>query len=36
MPGLSGPALGGRLADLEQRWIDSDFRLDRETLLALP
>jgi len=34
MPGLSGPALGARLRMLEARWIDSDFTLSREQLLA--
>jgi len=29
-----GPALGAELERLERKWIDSDFRLDRETLLA--
>ncbi|NCQ23389.1 MAG: CCA tRNA nucleotidyltransferase [Rhodobacteraceae bacterium CG17_big_fil_post_rev_8_21_14_2_50_63_15] len=33
MPGLSGPALGRRLADLKRRWIASDFTLTREDLL---
>ena len=33
MPGLSGPALGQRLADLERRWIASGFSLTREDLL---
>ncbi len=31
---LSGPALGKRLKDLEQRWIASGFALDRDALLA--
>lgn len=35
MPGLQGPALGARLADLESRWIASDFTLSREKLLSL-
>lgn len=35
MPGLSGPALGARLALLEQSWLDSGLALDRETLLRL-
>jgi poly(A) polymerase len=34
MPGLSGPALGARLAELEARWIASGFRLGRAELLA--
>ena len=34
MPDLDGPALGRALADLEQRWIDSDFALTRDDLLA--
>lgn len=29
-----GPELGARLAELEQAWIASDFRLDRAALLA--
>jgi poly(A) polymerase/tRNA nucleotidyltransferase (CCA-adding enzyme) len=36
MPTYVGAALGARLAALERRWIDSDFQLDRETLLAIP
>ena len=36
MPTFSGPALGRRLAELEQHWIDSGFTLDRDALLALP
>jgi poly(A) polymerase len=35
MPALQGPALGARLADLESRWIASDFTLSREKLLSL-
>jgi len=34
MPGLQGPALGARLAELEARWIASGFALSREQLLA--
>jgi poly(A) polymerase len=34
MPGLSGPALGRRLAELEARWIASGFRLGRDDLLG--
>lgn len=34
MPGLSGPALGARLAELEDRWIASGFTLDRAALLG--
>lgn len=34
LPGLSGPALGDRLRELEQRWIDSGFALDRAGLLS--
>ncbi|MGP3696626.1 CCA tRNA nucleotidyltransferase [Rhodobacter sp. NSM] len=34
MPALCGPALGARLRELEERWIASGFRLDREALLA--
>lgn len=33
MPALTGPALGARLRALEERWIASDFRLDRAALL---
>ncbi|MFV0492535.1 MAG: CCA tRNA nucleotidyltransferase [Pseudorhodobacter sp.] len=33
MPGLSGPALGAALRDLEARWIAADFRPTREELL---
>lgn len=33
MPELSGPALGQRLAELEHRWIASDFTLTRDALL---
>ncbi len=33
---MPGPALGRRLAEIEQRWIESDFSLDREALLAQP
>ena len=29
----SGPALGAKLAELESRWIASDFTLDRDALL---
>ncbi|WP_132542125.1 CCA tRNA nucleotidyltransferase [Rhodovulum euryhalinum] len=34
MPGLSGPALGERLKQLEERWIASGFTLTREQLLG--
>jgi len=34
MPDLQGPALGRKLAELEQLWIGSGFELDREALLA--
>jgi poly(A) polymerase len=34
MPGLSGPALGAKLAELEGRWLASDLRLSRDDLLA--
>ncbi|MEP1612925.1 MAG: CCA tRNA nucleotidyltransferase [Roseobacter sp.] len=34
MPIYQGKALGVKLATLEQRWIDSDFRLTRKDLLA--
>lgn len=33
MPGYQGPALGARLALLEERWIASGFALTREALL---
>ncbi|RBI77607.1 CCA tRNA nucleotidyltransferase [Roseovarius sp. TE539] len=33
MPDYSGPELGARLAELERRWIESDFSLTREALL---
>jgi len=33
MPEYSGPALGRRLSELEQRWIESGFSLGREDLL---
>jgi len=36
MPGLSGPALGKRLKQIEQAWINSGFALSREDLLKLP
>ena len=35
MPDLQGPDLGRKLAELEQRWIDSGFALDRAALLEL-
>ncbi|WP_116084790.1 CCA tRNA nucleotidyltransferase [Tropicimonas sp. IMCC34011] len=34
MPAWEGRALGERIAELEQRWIDSGFALSREALLA--
>ena len=34
MPDLQGAQLGAALAGLEQLWIDSDFALSREDLLA--
>jgi len=34
MPALSGPALGQRLRELENRWIASDFSLGRDELLG--
>lgn len=34
LPALSGRALGQRLAELEARWIGSDFSLSREALLG--
>ncbi|GGO57297.1 poly(A) polymerase [Roseovarius pacificus] len=33
MPNYTGPALGARLAELEQRWIASGFTLTRDDLL---
>ncbi len=35
MPHLQGPDLGRKLADLEARWIASDFRLSRAALLRV-
>ena len=35
MPDYSGPALGARLKELEQRWIASDFSLTKEELVRL-
>ena len=34
LPDLSGPALGQRLKDLRQRWLDSGLRLTKAELLA--
>ena len=34
MPAFQGPALGKHLAELEQRWIASNFSLNRAALLA--
>lgn len=34
MPGYEGPALGAKLAALEQLWIASDFELSKEALLS--
>ena len=34
MPQLTGPALGAKLALLEDRWLASDLRLTRDDLLA--
>ena len=34
MPKLQGPALGRKLRELEKRWIESDFSLSKEQLLA--
>ncbi|MDP3524824.1 MAG: CCA tRNA nucleotidyltransferase [Hoeflea sp.] len=31
-----GPAMGARLSALEERWIDSNFTLDKDTLLGEP
>ncbi len=36
MPDLQGPALGARLAQLEDRWIASGFTLSRADLLGQP
>ena len=33
MPALQGPALGARLKALQERWLRSDLRLDKPTLL---
>ena len=33
MPGITGPALGDKLRELETRWIASEFTLTREELL---
>ncbi|TCS66352.1 poly(A) polymerase [Primorskyibacter sedentarius] len=33
MPALTGPALGAKLKELQDRWIASDFTLDRQALL---
>ena len=35
MPELSGPALGARLKDLEQHWINADFTMTKKELLTL-
>ena len=35
MPGLTGPALGKALNQLEQAWIDAGFGLDRAALMAI-
>ena len=35
MPSFTGPALGARLAQLEDEWIKSDFKLNRDELLDL-
>jgi hypothetical protein len=32
----AGPAVGKRLRALEERWVESDFKLSREALLSLP
>ena len=34
LPGLRGPELGARLAELERRWIESDFAATRAELLG--
>ena len=34
MPDYAGPALGAKLKELEQAWIESGFALDRAALLA--
>ena len=34
LPGLTGPALGAKLKELEARWIASGFELSRAQLLA--
>ncbi len=33
LPGITGPALGDKLRELETRWIASEFTLTREELL---
>lgn len=35
MPAYSGPTLGQKLKELERRWIESNFQLDREALLEI-
>ncbi|WP_306114171.1 MULTISPECIES: CCA tRNA nucleotidyltransferase [unclassified Roseovarius] len=35
MPEFDGPALGARLKELEQHWIDADFAPTKDRLLAL-
>ncbi len=35
MPTLTGPALGQKLKELEQFWIDSGFRLNHEELIRM-
>lgn len=34
MPGFEGPALGRKLKELEQKWIDSSFQLTKSDLLS--
>ncbi len=34
LPGLTGPALGARLKELQRRWLDSGLRLTKEQLLG--
>ncbi|MEP2919623.1 CCA tRNA nucleotidyltransferase [Sulfitobacter sp.] len=36
MPEFTGPALGHRLKKLKKAWLESDFELNKEQLIALP
>jgi hypothetical protein len=33
IPDFEGPALGAKLKEIEQKWIDSGFALSRDALL---